>query len=136
MKIERHIISASVPDFRKIFFFLFLEILFCNTSVFSQEKENIIKAGIASYYSDCFNGRRTASGEIFRQEQFTCASNHFELGTRLKVINTKNGKSAIVKVNDRLGKGVNRIVDLTRAAAEKIGMITIGLVSVTVEKIK
>lgn len=134
MKLEQNSLSASVCNFRNCF--LLLGMFFLNSSVFSQKKNTIIKAGIASYYSDCFNGRRTASGEIFKQDEFTCASNHFELGTHLKVINTKNGKTTIVKVNDRLGKGVNRIVDLTRAAAEKLGIITLGLASVTVEKIK
>ena len=89
--------------------------------------------GQASFYSDKFNGRKTASGEIFRQNKMTCASNMLKLGTWIKVTNLRNGKSAIVKVNDRLHPKMRRIVDLTRAAAKKLGFTAAGLTRVKVE---
>ena len=89
--------------------------------------------GQASFYSDKFNGRKTASGEIFRQSKMTCASNMLKLGTWIKVTNLRNGNSAIVKVNDRLHPKMRRIVDLTRAVAKKLGFTAAGLTRVKVE---
>jgi rare lipoprotein A len=89
--------------------------------------------GQASFYSDKFNGRQTASGEIFSQNKFTCASNMVKLGTWLRVTNLRNGKSVIVKSNDRLHPKMRRVVDLTRAAAKKLGFTAAGLTRVKVE---
>jgi len=89
--------------------------------------------GQASFYSNKFNGRRTASGETFDQKKFTCACNVLPLGTWIKVTNLRNGRSAIVKVNDRIHPKMRRIVDLTRAAAQKLGYISNGLTRVKVE---
>ncbi len=91
--------------------------------------------GIASWYSDNFNGRKTASGEIFSQKKLTCASNQYKMGTWLRVTNVKNGKSVVVKVNDRMSPRMKRIVDLSRAAAKQIGIIGSGLSKVSVEKL-
>jgi len=89
--------------------------------------------GMASFYSNKFNGRKTASGEIFSQNKFTCACNVLPLGTWIKVTNLRNGRSVVVKTNDRLHPKMKRIVDLTRAAAQKIGYISSGLTRVKVE---
>lgn len=89
--------------------------------------------GTASFYSNKFNGRKTASGEIYSQAKFTCACNVLPLGTWLKVTNMRNGKSVIVKVNDRLHPKMRRLVDLTRAAAQKLSYIDSGLTRVKVE---
>ncbi len=95
-------------------------------------KENVYY-GIASYYGDKFNGRKTANGEIFDQNKFTAACNKLPLGTRIKVTNLKNGQSVIVRVNDRLHPKMNRIVDLSKAAAKKISIISRGIARVRVE---
>jgi len=89
--------------------------------------------GQASFYSNKFNGRRTASGETFDQKKFTCACNVLPLGTWIKVTNLKNGRSAIVKVNDRIHPKMKRIVDLSRVAAQKLGYVSNGLTRVKVE---
>jgi len=89
--------------------------------------------GIASYYANKFHGRKTASGEIFSQKKFTCACNVLPLGTWVRVTNLRNGRSVVVKTNDRLHPKVKRVVDLTRAAAEKLGFISRGLTRVKVE---
>ena len=89
--------------------------------------------GQASFYSNKFNGRRTANGETFDQKKFTCACNVLPLGTWIKVTNLKNGRSAIVKVNDRIHPKMKRIVDLSRAAAQKLGYVSNGLTRVKVE---
>jgi rare lipoprotein A len=89
--------------------------------------------GTASFYSNKFNGRKTANGEIYSQAKFTCACNVLPLGTYVKVTNMRNGKSVIVKVNDRLHPKMRRLVDLTRAAAQKLNFISSGLTRVKVE---
>jgi rare lipoprotein A len=89
--------------------------------------------GQASFYSNKFNGRRTANGEIFDQKKFTCACNVLPLGTWIRVTNLRNGKWAIVKVNDRIHPKMKRVVDLSRAAAQKLGYVSNGLTRVKVE---
>ena len=89
--------------------------------------------GQASFYANKFNGRKTASGEIFNQKKMTCACNVLPLGTWIKVTNLKNGRSVIVKINDRIHPRMKRITDLSRAAAEKLGYISRGLTRVKVE---
>jgi len=89
--------------------------------------------GQASFYANKFNGRKTASGEIFDQKKFTCACNVLPLGTRIKVTNLRNGKSVLVKVNDRIHPKMRRVVDLTRAAAHALGFVSRGLTRVKVE---
>lgn len=88
--------------------------------------------GKASYYGKKFQGRKTASGEPFDINKLTAASNGHPFGTMLKVTNIANGKSVEVRVNDRLSGG-NRIIDLSHAAAQQIGMVKAGLVEVKVE---
>lgn len=95
--------------------------------------------GIASFYASKFNGRKTATGEIFSNSGMTAASNTFRLGTWVKVTNTRNGKTVIVKVNDRMAPSMHkkgRILDLTQAAAKKLDFVRAGTTSVKVEIIK
>lgn len=90
--------------------------------------------GQASFYANKFNGRKTASGEIFNQNNMTCACNAVKLGTWLRITNVRNGKTVIVKVNDRIHPKMRRVVDLTSGAARKIGITsTHGLGRVKVE---
>lgn len=89
--------------------------------------------GQASFYANKFNGRRTANGEIFSQKKLTCACNVLPLGTWVKVTNLRNGKSVVVKTNDRLHPKMKRIVDLSKAAAQRLGYISKGLTRVKVE---
>lgn len=89
--------------------------------------------GQASFYANKFNGRRTASGETFDQKKLTCACNVLPLGTWIKVTNLKNKRTVIVKVNDRIHPKMKRVVDLSRAAAQKLGYVSGGLTRVKVE---
>ncbi len=88
--------------------------------------------GRASFYSNKFVGRRTANGETFDQKKFTAACNLLPLGTWVQVANLKNGKLAVVKTNDRLHYQTKRLIDLTRAAAKKLGFINAGLANVRI----
>jgi len=89
--------------------------------------------GIASWYGTEFDGRPTASGEIFNSALFTAAHPSLPFGTFLKVTNKHNNRWVTVKVNDRGPFVASRIIDVSRAAAEHLDMITAGTVPVTIE---
>lgn len=91
--------------------------------------------GQASFYANKFHGRKTASGEIFDQKKMTCACNVLPLGTWIKVTNLRNGRTIVVKTNDRLHPKMKRIIDLTRAGATQLGYISSGLTRVKIEVI-
>lgn len=73
-----------------------------------------------TFYHDRFVGRKTSSGERFRQDRYTAAHNSLKFGTLLLVTNPKNGKQVIVRINDRCPR--DRVVDMTRLAASSIGV--------------
>lgn len=98
------------------------------------EKKTVL-FGQASFYANKFQGRKTANGEIFSQDKFTAACNSLPLGTWIKVTNLRNKKVVVLKTNDRLHPKMNRIVDLSRSAAQKLGYINRGLTRVKVEVI-
>jgi rare lipoprotein A len=104
---------------------------------FSGLQAQAIKAksdtGVASYYADKFQGRKTASGEVFHQDSLTAAHKYLPFGTLVKVTNLRNNQSVIVKVNDRGMRGTNRVIDLSKAAARELNMVGAGLVKVKVE---
>lgn len=104
-----------------------------NPTKIKTKKTTKIFYGQASYYSNKFNGRRTANGEIFNQKKLTCASNILPLGTWIKVTNLKNGRTVVVKINDRIHPNMKRIVDLSKAAAQRLGYVSKGLTRVKVE---
>ncbi len=92
--------------------------------------------GLAAYYSDRLDGRRTASGQVFDQTKLTAAHPTLPFGTMVKVTNTKNGRSVVVRINDRGPTQPGRVIDLSRAAASKLGMLRAGLVPVKLEVVK
>lgn len=88
---------------------------------------------LATFYGGVFHGRITASGEKFDKNKFTCASNHYKMGTMLEVTNVLNGKSVVVKVNDTGGfKG--KKIDLSEGAFKKIADLKQGVIKVKVEQ--
>jgi rare lipoprotein A len=89
--------------------------------------------GIASYYHPKFNGRKTSTGEIFSNAKLTAANNFLKLGTLVRIVNPKNGKSVVVKINDRMNAKNKRLIDLSQAAAEKLGLIQQGIGEVVME---
>lgn len=92
--------------------------------------------GVASYYSTGFNGKKTASGEIFNKNALTAAHREFPFGTILRVTNLSNNESVEVTVNDRGPFKKNRIIDLSEAAARDIGMIESGTALVRIQVLK
>ena len=92
-----------------------------------------LQVGTASYYSDKFDGGRTASGERFDQGKLTCAHSSLPFGCRIRVTNLHNNKTVDVKVNDRGGFSKHgRMIDLSKAAAREIGMVGKGTAKVEV----
>ena len=92
--------------------------------------------GYASFYADKFIGKKTANGDVFSQDRLTCAHNTYPFGSKVRVTNLKNGKTVILKVNDRLHHRNPRLVDLTRAAASKLDFRETGITKVKVELIR
>lgn len=82
--------------------------------------------GTAVYYADHFHGKLVASGEKYDKNAYTAAHNSLAFGTKLEVRNLENGKTVEVRVNDRMGKNSKRLIDLSRAAAEEIGLVEAG----------
>jgi rare lipoprotein A len=120
-------------------------------SVFSQESEISIgtmppeqldknlsrpavqQTGRAAFYHTTFQGRRTASGELFDHTELTAAHKTLPFGTLVRVINLRNNKSVIVRVNDRGPMQPDRVIDVTRRAAGLLGFIQQGMTRVALE---
>ncbi len=111
-------------------FFLVCAVFLCVFPVFCDYyKTNVV----ASYYAEDFHGKKTSNGEIFNMYALTCAHKILPFGTVVKVTNLKNGKSVQVRVNDRGPFVKTREMDLSKAAAVKLGMIKSGTARVNLE---
>ena len=91
------------------------------------------KTGTASYYGARHHGKRTASGEPFNQNALTAAHPRLPFGTRLLVTNLSTKKSVVVRVNDRGPYTRGRIIDVSRKAAQQLGMLRSGTAKVRVQ---
>lgn len=89
--------------------------------------------GVASYYADKFDGRKTASGATFRQRKLTAAHRTLPFGTKVKVKNLRNGKTVKVIINDRGPFVQGRSIDLSKKAARKIDMLQQGITPVEIK---
>jgi rare lipoprotein A len=92
----------------------------------SAPQETVIGRGSASYYAARFHGRRTASGETFDNRDMTAAHRSLPFGTRVRVTNPATGASVVVRINDRGPFTRGRMIDVSRAAAEELGLIARG----------
>lgn len=120
-----------------------LLLLLCSFTSFAQGSSKLptkkrianqdsVQLGVASYYAAKFHGRLTASGEKYDSTKLTAAHNGLPFGTWVRVTNRKNKRSVIVKINDRLHHANTRVVDLSAAAAKKLGFYSRGLTKVKV----
>ena len=91
------------------------------------------QTGTASYYGARHHGKRTASGEPFDQHGLTAAHRQLPFGTRVLVTNLSNNKSVVVRINDRGPHTRGRLIDLSRQAAEQLGMLRSGTAKVRVQ---
>ncbi len=103
--------------------FMALPLLFASAFVQAQSG---MGEGSASYYGNEFAGRRTANGETFNPRALTAAHRSAGFGTQIRVTNLANGKQVVVRINDRGPWTKGRIIDLSYAAAQKIGMVQSG----------
>ena len=111
---------------------IILGLLLC-VSIGTQAAEEF---GIASYYSDAFHGRKTASGELYHKDKLTAAHKTLPFGTLIRVTRLDNKTSVVVKVNDRGPYIKGRIVDISKAAAIKLDLIRDGKARVKIEVIE
>lgn len=114
----------------KLFGFLFFAAI--GTAAVAQDSET----GLASYYGDEFQGRRTAYGDSYDKSKLTAAHKRHPYGTMVRVTRLDNKKSVVVKVNDKGPYIKGRVIDLSKKAAEKLGMVGDGTVEVEVEVVK
>jgi rare lipoprotein A len=89
--------------------------------------------GVANFYSDKFEGKKTASGEVYDKNAMTASHKKLPYGTRVKVTNVENGKSVVVTINDRMGASNPAVIDVSRHAAEELGFVKTGKAKVKLE---
>lgn len=94
------------------------------------------ETGIASHYGGRWNGRKTANGEIFDTTQFTAAHKTLPFNSKVRVTNLSNGKSVIVRINDRGPYVKGRVIDLSQAAFSAISNLKNGIAKIKIELIK
>lgn len=94
------------------------------------------EAGQASYYADKFQNRQTASGERYKAGRKTAAHRTLPFGSKVKVTNVRNGKSVVVRINDRGPFVRGRVIDLSRSSFASIGNVSDGLLKVRIEVIR
>lgn len=130
-------------------FFFFVGLFFgCSSttryskSIYQNEKNDLkahdrleTETGIASYYTDEFNGRKTANGEIYNMNELTAAHPTYPFETKLKITNLQNGKTVIVRINDRMPQHKTRVIDLSLEAAKQLDMINAGIQAIKIEVI-
>lgn len=118
-------------NFKQVFFLLATIVTFA-FSVPAQAQQT---HGKATFYGNRAHGQRTSDGSRYHKDSLTCAHRTLPFGTLLKVTNKVNGKEVIVKVTDRGPYGPGRVVDLSRAAARELGMLSMGVAPVVVEAV-
>jgi rare lipoprotein A len=102
-------------------------------TIVNADSLKIVIKGKASYYGSEFNGRKTANGEIYDETAMTAAHRTLPFGTVLRVTNIRNGLSVIVRINDRGPFHPDRILDLSKAAAEELDLIKFGVTEIESE---
>ena len=125
MSASKSNLNHSIMKKYLVFFFILV-----TTLGFSQKRVK------ASYYHSKFEGRKTSSGSIYRADSLTCAHKTLPFGTRLKVVNPRNNNFVIVKVTDRGPFIRGREIDLSYAAAERLGIVHQGVANVEYTKLR
>lgn len=123
----------------KLFVLALLSFLAGCSSMLTDENGNWVaftEAGQASFYGDKHQNKQTASGELYKHKLKTAAHKKLPFGSSVKVTNVDNGKSVIVKINDRGPFVRGRIIDLSKSAFSSIGNTSSGLIDVKIEVIK
>ncbi len=98
-----------------------------------ETKDNFQQIGVASWYGPGFHGKKTASGEIYNMNAMTAAHKTLPLGTHVQVTNLETGKKVIVRVNDRGPFHGGRVIDVSKKAAQQLGMLKKGSIKVHIK---
>jgi rare lipoprotein A len=123
-----------MKKFSKVALSAVLSLALCATPILPQAfARDTVLSGVASWYGPGFHGRTTANGERYNMNELTAAHKSLKFGTKVRVTNEKNGKSVVVRINDRGPYVGSRIIDLSKQAAQAIDMIGPGTATVTVE---
>lgn len=129
-----------MPDSRirplLISFVCFVALATTSQPAFSRDRSGFTQTGKASYYADKFQNRKTASGELYKHKLKTAAHKKLPFGTRVRVRNVENGKTVVVKINDRGPFAKKRIIDLSKSAFESIGQLSAGVLDVEIQVIE
>jgi rare lipoprotein A len=134
MKVLRNLaFKTNILVIKNIPLITLFNIFFIFNHLFPVYAQTEPSSGSASYYSNQFHGRKTASGEKYDKNKLTAAHRIYAFGTKLKVTNIANGKSVVVTVNDRGPYSQYRLIDLSYAAAKHIDMIKKGVIEVHIE---
>jgi len=102
------------------------------TAVVPKKRVNLLR-GIASWYGDQFDGRKSASGEQFSMDELTACHPTLPFGSEVRVVNLRNHKSVVVRITDRAELVKGRVIDLSYAAADKLNMTKTGIARVSIE---
>ena len=115
--------------------FVVIAIFGCSGNVSKSDvsRERYKETGKASFYADKYQSRKTASGERFDQSALTAAHKKLPFDTNVKVTNVENGKSIVVRINDRGPFVRGRVIDLSRFSFSKIGDTSAGVINVKIE---
>lgn len=122
-------------NYPKRHIFIFLLIVLAMVMLLTDMEPSYTETGTASYYAMSLEGNPTTSGEIYLHDSLTAAHRSLPLGTKLKVENLDNGKTVVVRVNDRGPYADNRILDLSRAAFKQLAPLSEGLIEVEITEI-
>jgi rare lipoprotein A len=124
--------KINAPMFKKltpVFIFLVMIASSCHRKSFEGSGT---ETGMASFYAESYNGKKTANGEVYHSSALTAAHKKIPFGRKVKVTNLANGKTVKVRINDRGPFVSGRIIDLTSKAAKKIDMMNAGVVRVKI----
>ena len=101
--------------------------------IFGLANAQTAEEGIANFYSDKFQGKKTASAAVYDKNKLTASHKTLPYGTKVRVTNLDNGKSVVVTVNDRMKPGNPAVIDVTRRAAQELGFAKAGKAKVKLE---
>jgi peptidoglycan lytic transglycosylase len=104
-----------------------------NAWIFGIATAQTADEGIANFYSDKFQGKKTASGAVYDKNKLTASHKTLAFGTKVRVTNLDNGKSVVVAVNDRMKPSNPAVIDVTRRAAQELGFAKAGKAKVKLE---
>jgi rare lipoprotein A len=111
----------------RVLLFAFLSVALGSCAIFgARTSKAVFQSGPASWYGETFQGRRTASGEIFDSRQLTAAHRTLPFGQKVEVRSLSTGRSVVVRINDRGPFHSKRILDMSKAAAEALGILAKG----------